>query len=72
MNLLGSLQLHTPKDHPDQTNIIKNYDKIRQVYLFIKKLEERLKHQYELLGIQRIVIEAPVKEIFLIQYKKKK
>ena len=39
MNLLDSLQLHTPVNHPDQANIKNNLLKIREIYLFIKKVK---------------------------------
>jgi hypothetical protein len=42
MNLLGSLQLHTPKDHPDQANISNNLNKIREIYIFIKKVVNKI------------------------------
>lgn len=38
MNLLGSLQLHTPKEHPDQANIKNVMKNTREVHLYIKQV----------------------------------
>jgi hypothetical protein len=38
MNLLGSLQLHTAKEHPDQANIKNVMKKTREVHLYIKQV----------------------------------
>lgn len=38
MNILASLQVHTPKSHPDQENIEFVLDKIRELNLYIKQV----------------------------------
>lgn len=38
MNLLGSLELHTPKEHADQKNISYVLNKLREFYLYIKQV----------------------------------
>ena len=38
INLLGSLQLHTPKEHPDYLNVTIALNKMRELHLFVKKV----------------------------------
>jgi hypothetical protein len=59
MNLLGSLQLHTSKDHPDYLNITKSLNKIRELYLFVKQVQERIENKNKMLEIQRSIINLP-------------
>ena len=42
INLLGSLQLQTSKEHPDQANITRAQNKLRELHIFIKKVEKLL------------------------------
>lgn len=60
MNILGSLQLHTPHNHPDQATITENIKRIREVYLFIKQLQDRLNNQHEMIELQRTIMGAPM------------
>lgn len=59
MNLLGSLQLHTPQNHPDHANITNNIKRIREIYLFIKQLQDRLNNKHEMIEIQRTILDSP-------------
>ena len=45
-NILGSLELYTPENHPDHANIIRNSKQIREVHLFVKRLQERLTYRH--------------------------
>ena len=38
VNLLGSLKLQTSKEHPDQENINRAQNKLRELHIFIKKV----------------------------------
>ncbi|CAF0730595.1 unnamed protein product [Brachionus calyciflorus] len=59
INLLGSLQLHTPKEHQDQENISNILNKLREVYLYVKQLQERVEKKYRMQQIQKRVLNAP-------------
>jgi hypothetical protein len=38
VNLLASLKLQTSKEHPDQENITRAQNKLRELHIFIKKV----------------------------------
>lgn len=38
INILGSLQLHTPNEHQDQANITNVLNKLREIYLYVKQV----------------------------------
>jgi hypothetical protein len=59
MNLLAVLQLHTPDNHPDHATITANIKKIREVYLFIKQLQDRLKNKHDMASLQMSVVNSP-------------
>ena len=57
--IIVSLQLHTSKDHPDYLNITKSLNKIRELYLFVKQVQERIENRNKMLEIQRSIINLP-------------
>ncbi len=59
MNLLAVLQLHTPDNHPDHPTITSNIKKIREVYLFIKQLQDRLKNKHDMATLQMSIVNSP-------------
>ena len=66
MNLLAALQLHTPREHLDQSNISSVLNDIRSLYLNLKQIQERVDKKQQIVDIQRQLINMPVKMIFLI------
>ena len=60
MNLLGSLKNHTPMDHPDQTNITNTLNKLREFYLYLKQIQERIEKRYRLIHVQKTILNCPV------------
>ena len=59
VNLLSSLQLYTAKNHPDQVNIQLNLNRLRQFYVFLKQLQDRLENRFTLTQVQRNVLNLP-------------
>jgi hypothetical protein len=59
LNLLSSLQLYTPKNHPDQANIHFNLNRLRQYYVFLRQLQDRLESRYLMAKIQRDILDIP-------------
>lgn len=59
LNLLSSLQLYTPKQHPDQINIQLNLNRLRQFYVFLKQLQDRLEMRFKMIKIQHEVLDLP-------------
>ncbi|RNA43582.1 epithelial cell-transforming sequence 2 oncogene-like [Brachionus plicatilis] len=59
ISILGSLQLHTPKEHQDQAHITKVLNKLKEIYLYVKQLQERVEKKYRMLQIQKLVLGAP-------------
>lgn len=59
MNLLSSLELHTPINHPDRANITNNGKRIREVHAFVKSLQNRLNNKHQMLEIQQSILNAP-------------
>ena len=40
INILSSLQLHTPKEHEDQEHITNVLNKLREIYLYVKQVNK--------------------------------
>ena len=59
LNLLSSLQLYTPKQHPDQINIQLNLNRLRQFYVFLRQLQDRLEMRFKMIKIQHEVLDLP-------------
>ena len=67
MSLVAAMKLHTAPTHADHAVLGVVLNKLRELYLFVKQVQERLEQRYRMLDIQRRVLDAPVR-FYLFSY----